>query len=352
MSELLDDLPPKLKSHASWLINAGFEDTRHVLSQMTGSPDEIRMLQAAIATEKKKEARPSRLKPMEAKLRKFTSAPAAVVVDAEIIPDPASMLDGSPNTALSPVQVSALAAVQTAWDDASRLAGLVKNYARAGTAAKALCGLRLRALREHYYGPRNASGGRPKKNDQANTTWAGLLTERLGITDDTATNWIKMAHAVESLADREGLDLRTVCEKLPWDWTAEETALVDSTVRTLTEDKTQRQLLQADFLTDLGYHEPERPNGSNNPTGKNGGKKQPPATPAALLKERQDAARIIFLGTDKPGRIDKGSHAMFMENFINTKGADLEALPQGELRDLYEQTVKPFAAAFRKLAGL
>lgn len=76
MSELISELPPALKTHASWLINAGAEDTRQSLSQMTGTPDEIRMLKAAIATEKAKpkhQQRSSRLTPMEAKLRKFAT---------------------------------------------------------------------------------------------------------------------------------------------------------------------------------------------------------------------------------------------------------------------------------------
>jgi hypothetical protein len=43
---------------------------------------------------------------------------------------------------------------------------------------------------------------------------------------------------------------------------------------------------------------------------------------------------------------------MFLTNFVNNDGADLEPLPIAELRDLYEHTVKPFAATFRKLANI
>lgn len=275
--------------------------------------------------------------------------PLSIAAASVEVLSPESLLPGASNTSLSLIQASALTAVETAWNDAARLAGLVKNYARAGTAAKALCGIRLRALREHYFGPRTV--GRPKKSE-AGTTWDNLLADRLGITRQAAENWMKMADAVETLADHEGLDLRSTCEKLPWDWTPEESALIDATVHKLTEDKTQRQLLQADFLADLGYEAPEKTNSSNNPLGRNGGKKKPASSPAALLKERQAAARLMFLGTEKPGRVEKGSVAMFMEHFINNAGEELEALPQAELRDLYENTVKPFVAAFRKLAGL
>lgn len=77
MSETLDDLPKALRTHASWLINAGADDTSRVLAQMDGTDDEMRILRAAIATEKAKpteQQRVSRLKPMEAKLRKFSEA--------------------------------------------------------------------------------------------------------------------------------------------------------------------------------------------------------------------------------------------------------------------------------------
>lgn len=317
-----------------------------VANKLARSPEHVReILEKALTWEVRANHRRAVINQLKSELKKF---PDPATSTLEIL-SPESLLPGSDNTALSPLQVSALAAVDTAWSDAARLAGLIKNYARAGTAAKALCGIRLRALRHHYFGARTV--GRPKKNDQTES-WGNLLADRLGITYQTAENWMKMADAVEAIAERQNLDLRTTCEKLPWDWTPEEAAMIDATVHALCEDKTQRQLLQADFLSDLGFQAPEKPNSSNNPFGKNGGKKKPASTPAALRAERQAAARLIFLGTEKAGRVEKGSVAMFMTNFVNTDGIELEALPQAELRDLYEHTVKPFAAAFRKLAGL
>lgn len=266
---------------------------------------------------------------------------------------PGSLLDDQPSSELSLAETTALAAVETAWQDVGRLVGLIKDYARAGTAAKALCGLRLRALQEHYFGPPNPQGGRPRKiaNDSGFSSWASLLADKVGITCQTASVWMRLAKAVEAIASSEKLDLRTVCEKLPWDWSEQETALIEDTFAQLCEDKTQRQLLQSDFLANLGYEAPEKINSSNNPHGHNGSRKLA-ANPQELLAERQAAARIVFLGTEVRGRVAKGSVAMFMENFIATAGSDLEPLSQAELRDLYEHTVKPFAAAFRKLASL
>lgn len=262
--------------------------------------------------------------------------------------DPQSLLEG---TALTTVESAGLAAVESAWAEAHRLAGLVKNYSRATTAAKTLCGIRLRAIREFYFGPRDPKGGRPKKtrNVSGFENWSSLLVEKVGVEERTAENWMKMADAVEALAEAKGLDLQSICEKLPWDWTPEETAALDATVHKLTEDKTQRQLLQSDFLAGLGYEAPEKSAGGN---ATHTSKKKPAANPKALLRERQEAARLIFLGTAVAGRVEKGSVAMFMEHFTNTKGSEMEALPEAELRDLYEHTVKPFAAAFRKISGL
>jgi hypothetical protein len=263
---------------------------------------------------------------------------------------PESMLPGAPVPALSPLQASAIAAVSTCESETAVIISRVKEFERASTAGKVLAGINLRHLHAHYVGDRNPKGGRPRRKPDANGfTWPSYLIERFGISDETASRWMKMADAVESIAELEGLDLRTICEKLPWNWTPEESALIDVTVHALCEDKTQRELLQADFLAMLGYKAPEKPNSSNNPFGKNGGKKRPAANRAELLRERQEAARLILMGTITPGRVEQGSVAMFMENFINTAGADLEALPKIEMKDFYENTLMPFADLIRKM---
>lgn len=385
MTDPIKALPPKLRDRASWLINAGLDDTQRGLEQLTDSVDDIRLLTAAIEKEKSQPSpRSSRLKPMEAKLRKLSASATAKTVEvihskrkpsvledvdaydrqaakeygvaqstALQVLDPSSMIDGAPNTALSPAQVGALAAVETAWSDASRLAGLVKNYARAGTAAKALCGLRLRALREHYFGPRTV--GRPKASAN-DTTWDNLLADRLGITRPTARVWMDLASAVEQLAVREGLDLRATCEKLPWDWTPEESALIEATVNKLTEDKTQRQLLQADFLSDLGYLEPTKPNGSNNPSGVNGGKKKPATSPQQRVENLRTLARTALFGHDsKDHRPQPGSPAFWLNALVEKQGRvgdaahPAAALTKQERKEIYELLLKPAIDAWKAL---
>ena len=349
-------LPPKDRDRCSWMVNAGLDDLQRRLQDMTGTPADVRVLEVAYDLEMASAApRSSRLKPIAAKMRRFgqslsmnsASAPSTTVVE---VLSPESLLE---STELTTVESTGLAAVESAWTEARRLAGLVKDYSRATTAAKTLCGIRLRAIREFHFGPRDPKGGRPKENPTrvGFGTWGVMLDEQLGGVDErTAERWMKMADAVEALAEAKGLDLQSICEKLPWDWTPEEAAALDATVHKLTEDKTQRQLLQSDFLASLGYEAPGKEKGTAPAAA--AGKKKPASSAKELLRERQEAARLLFLGTAVAGRVEKGSVAMFMEHFTNTGGSEMEALPEAELRDLYEHTVKPFAAAFRKLSGL
>ena len=90
MKKATPSLPAQLRDRASWLINAGADDTLRGLNAMTGTPEDIAVLNAAIAEEKSKpklSQRTSRLKPMEAKLRKFTGPMENLVAQAvEVMP--------------------------------------------------------------------------------------------------------------------------------------------------------------------------------------------------------------------------------------------------------------------------
>jgi hypothetical protein len=71
IGELISDLPTDLQARASWLINAGVEDTRMGVSTMTGTPEELRILRAAIETEKARANRVSRLDILRRKLKQL-----------------------------------------------------------------------------------------------------------------------------------------------------------------------------------------------------------------------------------------------------------------------------------------
>ena len=83
-------LPAQLRERASWLINAGADDTLRGLNAMTGTPEDIAVLNAAIAQELAKpklSQRTSRLKPITAKLRKFAGTMESLTAEAvEVMP--------------------------------------------------------------------------------------------------------------------------------------------------------------------------------------------------------------------------------------------------------------------------
>ncbi len=277
-----------------------------------------------------------------------------------LTPDAATavMLSGSATSADSPMSaaVKAMASETIAATEHQtvELIERFKAYSRAGNAAKALIGINLLALRTYYLGSPSPKGGRPKKtSDNLTFSWDSYLADKFGITRETASVWIKIGQIVQAETVSKNLDLRAVCEKLPWDWTAEEAARFDQASREAIGNRTQRELFQTDFLSSLGYVNKQDTHGTNNPLGKNGSdKKKPAKSPKQLLAESQEAARKILFGTAQVGRVDNGSPAMFMLQMLNTEGRELEALPQKEMRDFYELTLKPFSTLIRKLAGL
>jgi hypothetical protein len=70
-------LTKQLQDRASWLVNAGVEDTRMGCNAMTGTDDDMAVLRAAIEAETSGANRVSRLDIMRAKLRKFSEAARA-----------------------------------------------------------------------------------------------------------------------------------------------------------------------------------------------------------------------------------------------------------------------------------
>lgn len=114
-------------------------------------------------------------------------------------------------------------------------------------AATVLGGIRLRALREYYFGKRTAHGSKPIKLKCLGKfkTWGGMLRTLSGIGIPCAENWIRLADAFERLAESEGISLSATLEKPPWDWSPEESALVNDTAHKLCGGKTQQELRQA-----------------------------------------------------------------------------------------------------------
>lgn len=114
------------------------------------------------------------------------------------------------------------------------------------TVTTVLCGIRLRALRKHYFGPRNKRGGSPMKLYTLGEfkTWAGMLMTLTGLALPCVAHWIRVVDAFQRKAEHEGINLREVLEKPPWDWTPAETFLVNDTVHKFCAGKTQQQILK------------------------------------------------------------------------------------------------------------
>ncbi|MEO5917374.1 MAG: hypothetical protein ABIS50_24305 [Luteolibacter sp.] len=279
----------------------------------------------------------------------------------EILPfNPENLVSGPEASTLSPLQVAAAAAslanFETARAGLSHWSAQVKLCARATLAATTMAGLHLRALRVFCFGDRTV--GRPKRMPQSVTfsNWETLLTDVAGISRDTGERWMKIADAVEAMAAKEGVDVISICQTAPWDWTPEESEKIGDAVHKLTQDKTQRQLLQADFISGLGYVEPERINGSNNPLGHNGGKKQPEATAEAKVEANRLLARTALFGhNSEDHRPRPGSPAFWMNALVDADGKGelakhpLASLSKKELRDLRDLLFKPTMDAFNKL---
>jgi hypothetical protein len=217
MSELISDLPTALKTHASWLVNAGAEDTRSSLSNMTGTPDEIRILQAAIATEKSREARSSRLKPMEAKLRKFAT----------------------------PAKSHPTEIVAPSWDLCRQLIGNIKLHFRLAICYQVMTGFELAVLKKEL----GFSGsGRRKENphDGPFKSWEKWLDDELGIGETTAERWISMADVVKPRLKKLGgnAKLLAIAESSPSQLDAIQRQTLEALVAKVTDGDSQKDLLE------------------------------------------------------------------------------------------------------------
>ena len=105
-------LTPALRESASWLINAGIDDTQRRLADMSGSSEDLLILRTAIAAEKAKpqlSQRPSRLNPIEAKLRKFERAGPSAAATAIIPPPKPAAILASAKTALESLRAALIA---------------------------------------------------------------------------------------------------------------------------------------------------------------------------------------------------------------------------------------------------
>lgn len=146
------------------------------------------------------------------------------------------------------------------WDAVRYWVGMSARLKQADLACQVMAGFALRELHQtHKIGP-----GQPKKelpNDlvisHRSQSWAQIVQAEVGVSDETARNWMKMADGVKSrwkkLPVRDRLSaLMTVP---PSQWSEPDALLISEAVHKATDMRTQ-----AEFMWDLGIA--KKPQGS------------------------------------------------------------------------------------------
>lgn len=233
-------LPEVLRDRASWLINAGADDTLRGLNAMTGTPEDIAVLNAAIAEEKSKPVlsqRKSRLKPMEAKLRKFSGPMETLAAQA---------VEVMPKTKHDP-----------AWDNARLYYRAVRTTGRQFLVSQICLGWEL-ADKKKALGF-TGSGRRPESGHVSTLTqktWEEYLHAEIdpNLNRRTADRLISV---FEGFCEKVPKKLRasfttttskrsllTTLSKPPGSLTAKERATIETAITKCSDGETQRSLLE------------------------------------------------------------------------------------------------------------
>lgn len=278
-------------------------------------------------------------------------------------PDTATnILDSS--ALLAPVALPALpappvasipAADRAELNHVSLLISRVIAMQKATTMGMVIIGFHLRAIRDKHF-PSKKSGGRPnaKHNQTGYTSFEDLCKIEFNISGTSYKRWINMAESVEQKMALTGDSLATCFEKLPWDWTAEESTLIEGAVAAITEGHTQKEILSWQCQTMIDLNLAGTPtirdlHGTNNPSGKNGA-----TTPKPHLTQEQytaaqiQAARSYFYGTPDPGKCAPESLCFSLMEAAKP-GSLLQYLPAAEREFFADHVLKPLLSLIRSL---
>lgn len=222
---------------------------------------------------------------------------AAVLVDepraqtAEL-PTPGTLTTSVP--ALSNSQLTTHNSQPTGWAGVKYWAETAAKFHRAALAAQVMAGFDLLALHKDY---RIFNGKRADIKGAA--SWDSLCEDHAGITHQRASEWMRMATAVRPrLAKLDGHDrLRALLELHPSQWSTDDTSLITTAVRKLTDGYTQ-----VEFMRELGLAKFAQ--GSKTTGGHHPGEDKEPLTMDQQIAIRtqiatQDAAtlRKLFIAT-------------------------------------------------------
>lgn len=220
--------PHTLSAHdvaeALWLTNSGMEDLTRRLKAMNGTPRDIATLEYVIAAEKGNANRATRLKPMEAALKRLSKSAATLALQGESTgPD---------------------------WTRARFLLSRIKTAVRLSIAGQVLLGMELLTLKMElgFLG----RGGDRRSNPQdavlksLNRTWEDWTNSELGISPDTADRKIDLWLAAKLRVKKLGGDkkLLGLLETHPAKLTEEDEKILGDMVNKLVDGDSQKSLLE------------------------------------------------------------------------------------------------------------
>lgn len=257
----------KLPESASWLLNAGADDMSRRLKAMTGTPEEIAALEAAIAHEEAKpklSRRSSRLKPIQAKLSQLRKAAPSTL---------AEVTDAAPR--------------DPAWDSARETADQIRTAGRLFLRGQVRLGMILSGLKKAHGIERGCFGKNRTPDSGDLISWPDLVLRETGYSRQSADVFIRLYESTKAkLKGSRKLSLPAPAKKdalvlfqteNPLTLTPDQWAQVDQVIASLTDGETQTSLMQ-----ELGILPKPKP------MPKGGADKNPPADP------EQTAGQLAF----------------------------------------------------------
>jgi hypothetical protein len=228
-------LPKNLADRASWLVNAGSEDTRQGTAAMTGTDDDIAVLRAAIDYEKAHSNRVSRLDIMQAKLRRFTDSRGSTITKA-VAAEVTTALPKDPR-----------------WDEARKVSDQLRLCGRLYLRGQVKLGMILSALKKEF----GITRGQPKKNSPDSgeyLPWDQRVKQETGYSRQSCDEFIRLYDATKAkLKNAKKLDLPAPAKKdalvlfkteNPLALSDKQWEQVDAVISSLTTGETQITLMQ------------------------------------------------------------------------------------------------------------
>ena len=169
---------PPLPESASWLVNAGADDMSRRLKAMTGTPEDIAALEAAIAHEEAKpklSRRSSRLKPIQAKLSQLRKANVSMI---------AEVTDAAPR--------------DPAWDAARETADQIRTAGRLFLRGQVRLGMILSGLKKAHGIERGCFGKNRTPDSGDLISWPDLVLRETGYSRQSADVFIRLYESTKA----------------------------------------------------------------------------------------------------------------------------------------------------------